>query len=110
MCRNGLSFIFLIFMLNTDYPILRVLAVKIYEIKRLYFQKTNTVKRVDHCVLPFRIDESFFADGAHAHNIEALFRQSDVILGLVHEETRDLGLPQLEALELLKHGALIRFA
>ena len=65
---------------------------------------------MDHCVLPLWIDESFFADGAHANNIEALFRQGDVILGLVYEETRDLGLPQLEALELLKHRTLIRFA
>ena len=74
MCGNSLSFIFLVLMLNTYNPILRVLAVKINEIERLYFQKTDTVKRVDHCVLPLWIDESFFADGAHAHNIEALFR------------------------------------
>ena len=43
MCGYSLSFIFLIFMLDTDYPILGILAVKINEIEGFYFQKTHTV-------------------------------------------------------------------
>ena len=69
MCWYCLSIILLILMLNTYDPILRVLAVKINEIEWLNFQKTDTIQRVDHWVLTIWIDECFFADSVHAHNI-----------------------------------------
>ena len=109
MSRHCLSIIFLVLMLNTYDPILRVLAVKINEIEWLNFQKTDTIQRVDHWVLTIWIDKSFFADSVHAHYIKTLFWESQVILGLIDEETRDLGLPQLEILKLLEHRTLIGF-